>query len=732
MNIDPEQQSNYNEELSYAKDFVSKSSWHIFLTGKAGTGKTTFLHTLSSITTKKAIVVAPTGIAAINAGGQTIHSFFQIPFGPLLTKSAGALKSSLTEQKIRKNKIKLFRAMELLVIDEISMVRADVLDAIDEILRKYRRNSKPFGGVQLLLIGDIQQLPPVITNEDWSILKNFYPSLFFFNSFAFRGCRYIRIELKKIYRQDDPVFIQILNEVRDGYISSNTKVLLNQRYVPDFDPDKSEHYIRLSTHNASVKAINDKKISLLKGKLFTYKADIEGDFPKQNYPTDGELELKIGAQVMFIRNDSSTQKRFYNGKIGEVTFLNNKKIHVKCEDLEEVIVVPKEQWEEVKYELDKKSGSLKTKIVGVFTQFPLKLAWAITIHKSQGLTFSKAIIDTNRAFDHGQTYVALSRCRSLEGLVLTQPFNEYSVICNETVRLFHRISSDVEPNPELLDKAHKEFQVSLLNDIFGVESLKLLVFSATNLLQKQTRWEGSLYDVLEEILMEIIEPMNEISERFVKQISALIYGNKRKELSQRLQDGANYYLDKLCTAFVKKLTNAIFESDNTELRVEWTDLNESFFRVIQAKTKCFQALQNATPVDNLKPLISKLEGRLLVKPQKFELKGVVSTNPSLFARIKLWREEQADNESRPVSSILHFNIMKTIADYAPVTMSQLKAIQGVGDSVVTQYGRAILEQVREWKVNPEKKEDPLKKLNKSTGLNLTEQLFEIFRKEKES
>ncbi|QZT37144.1 AAA family ATPase [Halosquirtibacter xylanolyticus] len=717
-----------NKELEYAKDFVSKSSWHIFLTGKAGTGKTTFLRSVPKITKKKTIIVAPTGIAAINAGGQTIHSLFQIPFGPLLTKKAGALKSSLTDQKIRKNKIKLFQSMELLVIDEISMVRADLLDAIDEILRKYRKSVKPFGGVQLLLIGDIQQLPPVITNEDWSILKNFYPSLFFFNSHAFRTCRYIRIELKKIYRQDDPVFIQILNEVRDGFLTGNSKVLLNQRYIPGFNPDKEQGYIRLSTHNASVKAINDKKLDELKGKLFVYKADIEGEYPKQNYPTESSLELKIGSQVMFIRNDSTPEKRFYNGKIGEVTFLNSKKVHVKCEDLEETIIVPKEQWEEVKYVLNKETGALETKIVGVFTQFPLKLAWAITIHKSQGLTFSRAIIDTNRAFDHGQTYVALSRCRSLEGLVLTQPFNEHAVICDETVRLFHKISSDVEPDDDLLDTAHKEYQVSLLRDIFGTEILKQLVSSVSHQLQSHSRWEGSLYDTMESIFMDVLQPLEEVTNRFINQLSVMIFENRKEDLAKRLQEGARYYQTNLIEKFVTKLTNAIFESDNTELRVEWGELNETFYRVIEAKNKCFQALGNATPVAELKELIAKTEGRLIVKPVRFQLQGVVSSNPKLFSVLKLWREETAQLQDCSEGAVLHFNMMKLLADHAPVTMSQLKTLPGLGKATLDKYGSDLLKMIREWTESQKKEDHTLKQINEDFGLKLTKETFERFKK----
>lgn len=716
-----------NKELEYAKDFVERSSWHIFLTGKAGTGKTTFLHSLPKITKKKMVVVAPTGIAAINAGGMTIHSFFQIPFGPLLTKKAGAIKSSLTDQKVTKIKIKQFQAMELLVIDEISMVRADMLDAIDEILRKYRRSMEPFGGVQLLLIGDLQQLPPVVTSEDWSILKNFYPTLFFFNSHAFKECRYVRIELKKIYRQEDPVFIQILNEVRDGFLSSNSKLLLNRRYIPNFNPDKEQRYIRLSTHNASVKAINDKKLEELKSKSFVYKAQIDGQFPKHNYPTEFELELKIGAQVMFIRNDSSSQKRYYNGKIGEVTFLNKKKIHIHCEGEAEEIIVPKEQWEEVKYVLNKKSGALETKIVGVFTQFPLKLAWAITIHKSQGLTFARAIIDTNRAFDHGQTYVALSRCRSLEGLVLTEPINEYAVICDETVRLFHKISSDVVPDDDLLDTAYKEYQVSLLRDVFGTNSIEQLLFSVVHLLQKHNRWEGSLYEVIEKLIHEVIQPLEVTTSKFVNLLSVYIYKNKREELVSRLRDGALYYQEHLCTQFTKVIEEAVFESDNSELRVEWAELNETLYRVVQTKARCFVALINSVPVRSLKEIIAKEEGRLLVKPQRFDLKDVSSKNPELYAILKLWREDKASDKECTTSAILHFNIMKAIADYAPKTMSQLKAIPGVGTTTTSQYGSEILQMVRQWSDKSSDEDILLKKLNEDLGLNITKDAFDRFK-----
>ena len=404
-----------NPQLELAINFVQFTNKNLFLTGKAGTGKTTFLHNLKKSSLKRMAVVAPTGVAAINAGGVTIHSFFQLPFVPYVPGSNGAQQ----QRRFQRDKINLIKSLDLLVIDEISMVRADTLDNIDEVLRRLRNPAKPFGGVQLLMIGDLHQLSPVVKDEDWKILKEHYSSLYFFNSKALHKTSHVTIELKHIYRQSDSFFIDLLNRVRENRIDADVLASLNQRYIHNFKPADDEGYITLTTHNATAQEINENKLAEIKLKSQRFKATIEGEFPEFAYPTALDLEVKIGAQVMFIKNDPSREKLFYNGKIGNVTRIDNQVIYVKCSsDSMEIAVEPLE-WNNISYELNAETKEVTENIIGRFIQHPLKLAWAITIHKSQGLTFEKAIIDANAAFAHGQVYVALSRCKSFEGLVTT-------------------------------------------------------------------------------------------------------------------------------------------------------------------------------------------------------------------------------------------------------------------------------------------------------------------------
>jgi hypothetical protein len=403
-----------NPQLDLAFNFVQFTDKHIFLTGKAGTGKTTFLQNLKKTSLKRMAVLAPTGVAAINAGGVTIHSFFQLAFGPYIPGS-----NSKEVKRFNKEKLNLIRCLDLLVIDEISMVRADTLDNIDEVLRKFKDPRKPFGGVQLLMIGDLHQLAPVVKDDDWKALRDYYPSMYFFNSRALQKTSHVSIELKHIYRQSDDRFINLLNCVRENRIDKDILFQLNERYVKDFRPSEDEGYITLTTHNNAAHEINSKRLSDLKGKVFTFTATVEGDFPEFSFPTAFKLEIKIGAQVMFAKNDPSRDRLFYNGKIGRITRISEETVYVKCPgDAIEIAVEPLE-WHNIKYELNAESKEVTEKVIGKFVQHPLKLAWAITIHKSQGLTFEKAIIDANAAFAHGQVYVALSRCKSLEGLVLS-------------------------------------------------------------------------------------------------------------------------------------------------------------------------------------------------------------------------------------------------------------------------------------------------------------------------
>ena len=420
----------HNEIFDLAFRFVTETSENIFLTGKAGTGKTTFLKYLKEHCAKNIIIAAPTGVAAINAGGVTLHSLFQLPFHPFLPTKVS--KDELLG-KIRYNRQRqqLLRKMELLIIDEISMVRCDVMDAIDTILKSVRRNhNMPFGGVQLLCIGDLHQLPPVAQNQEWSILQEYYASPFFFDSLAVKEQMPLLIELTKIYRQKEDSFVSLLNKVRNNNMTADDFEDLHLRYDPNFRPPANEKYITLSSHNKPAELLNQKELERLFTPPFTYNAVIEGDFAEHLYPVDAALVLKVGAQVMFLKNDL-VLKRYFNGKIGVIKTLEKEKIIVDCDGTE--IIVGLETWENSRYVLNKTDGKLEQEITGAFTQFPLRLAWAITIHKSQGLTFDKVMIDAGAAFSSGQVYVALSRCTSLDGIVLLSKIATSSIQSNENV-----------------------------------------------------------------------------------------------------------------------------------------------------------------------------------------------------------------------------------------------------------------------------------------------------------
>lgn len=404
-----------NFELNVARFIVEKTDVSLFLTGKAGTGKTTFLRDVVRHTKKKCIVLAPTGIAAVNAGAMTIHSFFQFGLGPFVK---GVIEPK-SDFRIQKSKLELIRNLQLLIIDEVSMVRADLMDHIDVDLRRIRRNSKPFGGVQLLMIGDLQQLPPIAHGGEDELLRQYYKTLYFFSSAALKSMKYSCIELKTVYRQTDGHFINILNHARECTLTNQDISDLNTRYIPDFSPKPEDGYIRLMTHNRQVDYINATEMAKLDSHPFTFEAAVTGTFPEESYPTANSLTLKKGAQVMFIKNDP--ERRFINGTLGEIRSIDKNCIAVRLAESGKTIEVEPMEWQNIRYQFNDETKEISSKQIGRFKQYPLKAAWAITVHKSQGLTFDKAIIDVHAAFSPGQAYVALSRCRTLEGLVLSSP-----------------------------------------------------------------------------------------------------------------------------------------------------------------------------------------------------------------------------------------------------------------------------------------------------------------------
>ncbi len=418
------------EEFNLAYRFVTETNQNIFLTGKAGTGKTTFLKYLRANSRKNMVVAAPTGVAAINAGGVTLHSLFQLPFAPFVpsknssNENAVNSHSLLSQIHYHGDKLNLLRKLELLIIDETSMVASHSIDAIDTILRSVRRRyNEPFGGVQVLFIGDLHQLPPVVKRDEWDFLKEYYASIFFFDSLVLKENIPVMIELKEIFRQQDDAFIEILNGVRNNDLTQDNYELLNSRLQRNFVADEDEGYITLTTHNSQSDAINKGKLGDLDARQITFLAHIEGNFPEHIFPAEQYLDLKEGAQVMFLKNDTE-ERKYFNGKIGTVTYLDNDTIRVRCKGENYDIEVQKYAWKNMNYTLNPATRQIEEEELGSFEQYPLRLAWAITIHKSQGLTFDKLIIDAEKAFANGQVYVALSRCTSLEGLVLTSPVNQ--------------------------------------------------------------------------------------------------------------------------------------------------------------------------------------------------------------------------------------------------------------------------------------------------------------------
>lgn len=684
-----------NSQLDLAFNFVQYTDKNIFLTGKAGTGKTTFLHELKKTSHKRMAVVAPTGVAAINAGGVTINSFFQLPFGPYIPGNT----SKPEQKRFNKDKINLIKSLDLLVIDEISMVRADTLDQIDEVLKRFKDHIKPFGGVQLLMIGDLHQLSPVVKDEDWMILKDYYPNLFFFSSKALGLTHPISIELKHIYRQVDTHFIDLLNSVRQNQIDENVLKKLNQRYIPDFNPKDEEGYITLTTHNKSAQEINDKKLHELQTPLCRFNAIVQDEFPEYSYPTLAELELKKGAQVMFVKNDPSRERLFFNGKIGIVTKISEEQILVKCPgDLSEICVNPLE-WTNIKYELDTQSKEVKEKIIGTFNQFPLKLAWAITIHKSQGLTFEKAVIDANMAFAHGQVYVALSRCKSFEGMVLRSPISLNSVKTDGTVSEYTRNAKNNEPGEQDLNKSRISFQKALLYELFNFDGLKTSLFRLKKLAEDH-------YSILDPNMIENLnlirntadKDIYEVAEIFKKQLNHYLSENKLPEanvdLQERVKKACNYFQGKIATVIYEGLLKLNTDTDNKAVQTSIIGILDDFYKETSIKTALMKACSEGFNTNIY--LKTRANTEIDYKPVKNSVQSIStsrenSIHPELYQSLRFWRDELAKEWGVPLYLVLAQKSILELVQTLPSNLIELESIKGLGKTRVKQYGMDVLE-----------------------------------------
>ncbi|MFB6320019.1 helix-turn-helix domain-containing protein [Saccharicrinis sp. FJH54] len=693
-----------NSRLKLAFDFVSYTNQNLFLTGKAGTGKTTFLHDLRQKTFKRLVVVAPTGVAAINAGGVTIHSFFQLSFGPQIPGTGSAEVNngrSMVFKRFSKEKINIIRSLDLLVIDEISMVRADVLDAIDAVLRRFRDRDKPFGGVQLLMIGDLQQLAPIIKEEEWELLKPYYDTGFFFSSNALRKASFQSIELKKIFRQEDEDFIYLLNKIRDNNIEPTELEALNKRYMPGFKPDDKDGYITLTTHNYQANEINQSKLDALKQKSYTFSAVISDDFPEYMYPTDPELILKKGAQVMFVKNDSSPEKRYFNGKIGKISEINASSIMVKCPDDQEAIQVETERWDNTKYTLNEDTQEIQEEVTGSFSQYPLKLAWAITIHKSQGLTFEKAIINARQSFAHGQVYVALSRCKSLEGMVLSSPIDLQSIKSDISVLSFTKEAEAKQPTSEDFQKARTKYQRYLLSELFDFSSIRARIQYAQYLCNENKNiLLGDLPDQLAQIQPVLKEELISVADKFRLQIDSLLPLSDDIEhntlLQERITKASHYFSEKLEQSVTEQINAGNYETDNKKVQKQLGNAVEELQRELRIKAKVLYACRDGFSV------VSYLEARAKASVDKTsswkrrsrdEKVSTVSKHPDFYRQLGTWRSVKADELNVSTSRIIRQTALLEIADLLPATAVELKSIRGMGGKKIKQFGKEILEMV---------------------------------------
>ena len=683
-----------------AKEFATQTDRNLFITGKAGTGKTTFLRKFRSGTTKQIAVVAPTGVAAINAGGVTIHSFFQLPFTPFTPTPAGR-ESLISRMKMNHSRRSVIRELEVLVIDEVSMVRADVLDAIDTVLRSVRhRYSEPFGGVQMIFIGDMHQLSPVAKADEWRILSDYYQGIYFFHSRVIREHSPVYVEFDRIFRQSEDHFIDVLNQVRNDSLSQEGFNLLQSRYDPQFTPSPEENFITLTTHNLSADAINRLELEKIKTIPQQFTAEVKGEFPENAFPVDRVLELREGAKVMFVRNDTEVPRRFFNGKIGTITRIEEEVITVQCPgDTDEITVSPV-LWENIRYTTNPDTKMVEEEIIGTYTQVPLRLAWAITIHKSQGLTFDKAIIDAGKAFSPGQVYVALSRCRSLNSLVLKSPINRYSLGVDEQVVRFSSSTPDEEWVSRELQAAKEHYRTTLL----------LQLYDFGPLLQQARDWHSETKEnessFSEETLSFVdgichqLSDLAQVADRFRKQLQRIIQQRPVDTIffTERLSASSPYFADKIETV-LHSLKESTATTDSKANAKEYDEGIDSVFTAAALKKQLITATAGDFSV------ASYYAARTLFRKPPFTVTSysrdrsgvqLKSIHPELLSELVQLRNRISHDANLPVYIVASVKTLVQMADYLPATEKELLKIDGIGKIKVERYGAPFLMLIRNY------------------------------------
>ncbi len=756
MNQEGLKQLEKNRELELAWEYVTQTSMNVFLTGKAGTGKTTFLKMVVDQCPKRKIVLAPTGVAAINAGGVTLHSFFQLPFGLFLPDFQHVQAHDRDGRyKFHKKKLRMIRSMELMIIDEVSMLRADVMDELDALLRKLRRNPQPFGGVQVLMIGDVQQLSPVVRPEEWEVMAKYYESPYFFDSKVLKEHPYRMVELTHIFRQRDSEFIDILAAVRENRMTPALLERLNARYVPDYQAP--EGCITLCTHNSVAKQINDSHLEQIPSSAFTYEAVITGNFPESMYPQEVELVLKKGAQVMFTKNDPD--RLYVNGTLGTVISIGKEHITVRLENGGEVEVEP-QPWENLKYDINEETKEIVSEIDGLFTQYPLKTAWAITIHKSQGLTFDKAVIDANNSFSHGQVYVALSRCRTLEGLVLKRKIPSSAIINDHRVDEYSDYVSESLPTLQNLEADKRTYYLEVLKELFNLEGLARCYHTYFKF--ARVAFPGLYPKALAQ--WSNVEPvvdwdLTEVGTRFGYSLNKIVlkgYCGRDRTVADTVAGGpvgmspeAYSYLQTRVKAAAEYFRKIVVEKLLPLVRVAYSvDFDDkdkkklhrqysvSFAEMVFQKLflwnyvsvgfdldsflKEKSILSGEVPETSVTKLLGLLSRAIVhpgisfvelaaqnqkeeVHPSEYERIEEVS-NPELFEKLRRWRSEEAKKQNVPCFQILHQKTLVAIVNAMPTTKAELLAVKGVGNVLMKKYGETILTLIHGEEAPPEEEE----------------------------
>lgn len=684
-----------NEQLNLAWRLVENTGANVFITGKAGTGKTTFLRKLKEESNKTIVVLAPTGIAALNAGGMTIHSFFQLSLSPYIPGIGQALGNSRYD-RYSKDKRKLLRSIDTIVIDEISMVRADILDAIDSKLRKYRNPALPMGGVQLVMIGDLQQLPPVVTEEEWNLLKPYYSSPYFFDSQLLQSTPYETIELTKVYRQKDAMFLSLLNAIRENKTDNNILAQLNSRYIPNFNPPEEERYIRLMTHNYQANRYNEDKMRALPSQAHVFSARIEGDFPEMMYPVEKDLTLKEGAQVMFIKNGYSGGNQYYNGLIGRVYSITGDKIFVITDEHEYPFEVTEDVWENTSYTIDSKENVMKEKVDGRFYQIPLRPAWAITIHKSQGLTFDKAIINASSAFAHGQTYVALSRCRTLDGLVLDKPLPPQAIICDRMVTDFISDCTSNQADTTRVNNLQSDFRLRLILQLIDFTPMReamdalhrAMQYSHVSAFPIATADFGRIKDTQFKNIVEV-------SLRFQDQLRKMAQaGAPDDKIQERIKAGCTYFLAELrpIFSFIENIPSNIDNKEAEKKYFEALEKMEYESRLKEAlMTAACKKKLSATDFLKIKREVSTSDGTWIKKTHKNKNISADVIHPDVYDKLVAWRRQKAQKADVPAFTILGNRTLVALSNEMPKDKFDLLAVPGIGQKKLADFGDELLQ-----------------------------------------